>query len=106
MHSDRLNRNDFGWQFCSSFAVANQRQAALVVLVIGHTIQALKALVVINFAHRRDGLVAAAVAAGLAGCAALGAAWNPLPKPQFAHDRHSRTQRAYVTAVAAKHQQT
>ena len=48
------------------FAVLNQRQAALVVLVNGHAVQALEALAVVDLAGGFNGLVFAAVAAGLA----------------------------------------
>ena len=84
-----------------------QWQAALVVLVNGHAVQALETLAVVDLAAGLNGLVFAAVAAGLARCAAGLAAWNPRPALQDIRGGQCRTQRADVAAVATvdKHAQ-
>ena len=69
-----------------------------------HAIQALEALGVVDRAARGDGLVLAAVAAGLAGRAAFGATRNPSRQAHTVEQRERSAERTHVAAIAPVHQ--
>jgi hypothetical protein len=76
--SGALHRLD-GDDSLAAFAGFDQGQAALIILINRYAIETLKTLAVVNFSSRRNRLIFAAMATGLAWRSACISSRNPRP---------------------------